>query len=89
MGKRIMLTIAYDGTDGWMKDTPILRTNYLVLPGETTYDKQPDKYVRWFDSGTISIAIPQASEQTFNNTPENLAGGMYTGNIYIHVVTYI
>ncbi|MBR1583528.1 MAG: hypothetical protein IJ663_07270 [Spirochaetales bacterium] len=83
------VSITYDGTDGWMKDTPILRTNYLVLPGETTYDKQPDKYVRWFDSGTISIAIPQASEQTFNNTPENLAGGMYTGNIYIHVVTYI
>lgn len=83
------VTIAYDGTDGWMKDTPILRTNYLVISGESMIDKQNDKYVRWYDSGTISITIPQASEQTFNNTPENLAGGMYSGNIYVHVVTYI
>ena len=60
-----------------------------MIAVETTYDEQPDKSVRWYDSGTISISIPQASDQTFNNTPDQLAGGMYTGNIYIHVVTYI
>lgn len=81
-------TIAYDGTDGWIKNNSILKTNYLVIPGEKTKDKQNENYVRWFDSGTISISIPQASEQTFGNNPDNLAGGMYTGNIFIHVVTY-
>lgn len=83
------VTIAYDGTDGWIQGNSNSKSNYLVIPGETKYDKQLDKYVRWFDSGTISISIPQASDQTFHNTPDQLAGGMYTGNIYIHVVTYI
>lgn len=81
-------TIMYDGTDSFIKDNATAKTNYLVIESEETYDKQGDRFVRWYDSGTISIGIPQ-NNQTYNSTPDTLTGGMYTANIYVHVVTYM
>lgn len=83
-----IVTIDYDGSDIWIKNNNSMKTHFLVIVPEQTIDKQGDKYVRWFDSGTISVKIPN-SGQTFNNTPDNLIGGIYSSNVYIHVVTYL
>ncbi len=83
-----VVTIDYTGSDIWVKNDASVKSNYLVIVPEHMIDKQNDKYARWYDSGTISIRIPN-SGQTFDNNPDNLIGGIYSSNIFIHVVTYL
>ena len=77
-------TVTFDGTDYWGQN----EDNYLVIPPK--YITGPSEtQVSWPDTGSISVAIP--ANQTINGTEvttEGLFAGLYTGNIYVHVVVW-
>ena len=77
-------TVTFDGTDYWGQS----EDNYLVVPAK--YIVGPSEtQVSWPDNGSISIAIP--ANQSINGTEvttEGLFAGLYTGNIYVHVVVW-
>lgn len=78
-------TVTFDGTDYWGESPE----NYLVIPALYQVGPNGNKPVSWPDSGTISITIPD--NQIINGTEvttEGLFAGLYTANIYVHVVVW-
>ncbi|MBR5098822.1 MAG: hypothetical protein IK091_06350 [Spirochaetales bacterium] len=72
--------IEFDGTDFYTNNNNNTKSNYLIITAEETQDKQGDKYVRWHDSGYISIQLEEPADLS------QLEGGFYESYIYVHVV---
>ncbi|MCF0238041.1 MAG: hypothetical protein HUK24_05535 [Sphaerochaetaceae bacterium] len=80
--------VAFDGTSivnnnlssGNFNSMQIVPSNYILIDGKYIYS--------WTNTGTIAIEIPD--NQTINGQAvdvEKLVTGLYTSNIYIHVIT--
>lgn len=79
-------TVQYDGTDYYGNASTSSR--YVVIGPEHKTDQDAYRTTRWYDSGTISVSIPD--NQTINGdtvTLDGLIAGQYTSNIYVHIVT--
>ncbi len=74
------ITIPFTGEDHYTDINSNTKSNFLSISPEEITDKQNDKYLRWFDSGYISIQLDHVDDLTLYE------GGIYTSNIYMHVV---
>ena len=74
--------IEFDGTDFYINSTNDnnTRSNFLIIKPEETQDKQGDVFLRWHDSGYISIQLEEPEDLS------QLEGGYYESYIYVHVV---
>ncbi len=80
-------TVQFNGTSYFSSN---ISGEHVVIEATTHKDQDGNWHTRWYDSGSIAIAIP--NDQTIAGNPVTLDGlisGQYTSNIYLHIVTNV
>lgn len=79
-------TVEFTGTDSLSGST--LPTNAMEVTPEITKQKPGIWYTRWNDNGTLSVQLTGKDTEGHDVQVGGLKNGMYTSDIYIHVIMF-